>query len=172
MARDPDGLREFVAARQDALLRSAWMLTGDWHQAEDLLQSSLARVLPRWERLQRDGSPEAYLRRTLVNLYATWWRRRWRGESPTDAAAMPERPVQADPYGDVDLRDALARLLPSLPRRQRAVLVLRYYEDLSEQETAEVLGCSVGTVKSQASRALARLRADASQEQHRWETTR
>lgn len=150
MPQEPEGLREFVAARQAAMLRPAWMLTGDWHLAEDLLQGSLARVLPHWARLQREGNPEAYLRRTMVNLYATWWRRRWRGEHPT--ATMAEQVEQSDPYGEVDLRDALARLLPVLPRRQRAVLVLRYYEDMSERETAEALGCSVGTVKSQASR--------------------
>ncbi len=170
MAGEPEGLREFVLARQDALLRTAWLLTGDWQQAEDLLQTSLARVWPRWERLERDGQPEAYLRRTMVNLYASWWRRKWRGEQPTEV--LPDRPAGDDPYGDVDLRDALARLLPALPRRQRAVLVLRYYEDLSEEQTAEALGCSVGTVKSQASRALARLRATAGDDLQRWEATR
>ncbi|MCB0906894.1 MAG: SigE family RNA polymerase sigma factor [Nocardioidaceae bacterium] len=144
----------FVAARSRALLRTAYLLTHDHALAEDLLQTALAKAWFAWKRI--DGNPEPYIRRILVNTYATWWRRRWNGELPTDelperAAAMPGSTEERS-----DLWDAMARL----PRRQRAVVVLRYFEDLTEAETAETLGCSVGTVKSQASKALAKLRID------------
>lgn len=157
MDTEPDGFRDFVVARQRALLRTAWLLTGDWQLAEDLVQTALAKTWPHWDRVSYDGNPEAYVRRVLVTTYATWWRRRWRNEIPT--SELPELAASADAYTMADLRDALARLLPTLPRRQRAVLVLRYYDDLSEAQTAELLGCSVGTVKSQAWKALSRLRA-------------
>lgn len=143
----------FVAARRRALLRTAWLLTGDWHLAEDLLQAALAKTYLAWARVDE---PEAYVRRVLVTTYATWWRRRWHGERPSDD--MPERRAR-DQYGEADLRDQVQRVLRELPRRQRAVVVLRYFDDLSEADTAAALGCSVGTVKSQAARALARMRA-------------
>jgi RNA polymerase sigma-70 factor (sigma-E family) len=153
---EPQGFRDFVVARQRALLRTARMLTGNQHAAEDLVQATLERVWPRWERVARDGDPDAYVRRAMINTYASWWRRRWRGERPT--AELPETSSSDDAYARADLADALRRVLPTLPPRQRAVLVLRYYEDLSEAATAEALGCSVGTVKSQTAKALARLR--------------
>lgn len=145
---------EFVAARSDALLRTAYLLTHDHDLAEDLVQTALSKAWFHWKRI--DGRPEPYVRRILVNTYASWWRRKWRGELPT--AELPERPaVGAESYDAAhDLWTAMARL----PRRQRAVVVLRYFEDLSEAETAAVLGCAPGTVKSQASRALAKLRID------------
>jgi RNA polymerase sigma-70 factor (sigma-E family) len=146
---------EYVAARQRALLRSAWLLTGDWASAEDLVQTALVRAWPHWRRLPDEHAAEAYVRRVMLNTWSSWWRRRWRGETPT--ADLPERPA---PPGDADLRTALVDAVRRLPRRQRAVVVLRYLDDLSEAGTAEVLGCSVGTVKSQASRALAALRRD------------
>jgi len=105
--------------------------------------------------LRIDGDPEPYVRRVLVNTYASWWRRRWNGEKPTEV--LPE--VGHDPHEAHADRQDLWTALGRLPRRQRAAVVLRYYEDLSEAETAEVLGCSVGTVKSQTSRAVATLRA-------------
>jgi RNA polymerase sigma-70 factor (sigma-E family) len=152
---DRSGFDEFVATRSRALLRTAYLLTGDHGQAEDLLQTALAKCWFAWGRI--DGPPEPYVRRALVTTYATWWRRRWRGEWPTG-----ELPDRGDPAAttSVDDRDALWRALGALPRRQRAVVVLRYYEDLSEAETAAALGISTGTVKSQAAKALAALRRD------------
>lgn len=156
MFEEPPGFRDYVAARQRALLRTARMLTGNQHTAEDLVQAALERVWPRWSRIVRDGDPDAYVRRVLVNTYSTWWRRKWRGEAPT--SELPDVPGP-DAYAEADLADALRRLLPTLTPRQKAVVVLRFYEDLSEAATAEVLGYSVGTVKSQTSKALARLRS-------------
>jgi RNA polymerase sigma-70 factor (sigma-E family) len=152
-----DTFVEFTAQRSPRLLRTAYLLTHDWGQAEDLLQTSLVKAWRVWERI--DADPEPYVRRILVNTYSTWWRRRWRGEHPT--ADLPEQ-ATADQHSEVDARDEVWQALGRLPRRQRAVLVLRYFEDLSEAQIADVLGISVGTVKSQASRALARLRLDES----------
>ena len=154
---EPAGFRDYVAARQRALLRSAWLLTGDWHAAEDIVQAALVRVWPRWTRVVAGGDPDAYVRRAVINVYLTARRRRWHGEYA--AAAPPDRPDPANPYAAVELRDALARVLPALGRRQRAIVVLRYFDDLTEAQVAEVMGCSVGTVKSQSAKALARLRA-------------
>ncbi|GAB2584860.1 SigE family RNA polymerase sigma factor [Streptomyces capparidis] len=142
---------EFVTARGPRLLRVAWLLTGDAHLAEDLLQTVLAKVWPKWRRIAQD-SPEAYVRRALVNTHASWWRRRWRGEVPH--GELPDAAADGDPFGDVDLEQTLAAAVRSLPVRQRAVIVLRFFEDLSVEDTAEVLGCSPGTVKSQTSKAL------------------
>ena len=153
---DEDEFRDFVVARSGVLLRFAWMLTYDEGRAEDLLQVALAKTWPHWTRVSRDGEPTAYVRKVMVNTATAWWGRRWRAEIPT--LDVPDRAAR-DPYAAVDDRDALIGVLARLPGRQRAVVVLRYYEGLSEAETAEALGCSVGTVKSQAARALARLRA-------------
>jgi RNA polymerase sigma-70 factor (sigma-E family) len=152
-----DTFAEFVRARSSRLLRTAYLLTHDWALAEDLLQTSLVKAWSAWLRI--DDDPEPYVRRILVNTYATWWRRRWRVEQPTESQSMPESTVD-DQHGPIDARDEVWRALGRLPRRQRAVLVLRYFEDLTEAQTADVLGVSVGTVKSQASKALARLRLD------------
>ena len=154
-----NGFDDFVAARSTSLLRTAYLLTHDRGLAEDLLQTALAKAWFAWERI--DGQPEAYVRRILVNTYSTWWRRKWNGEEPTEdlpeSGPAPGRPGESHRADErADLWQALGRL----PKRQRAVVVLRFYEDLSEAETAEILGCSVGTVKSQASRALAKLRLD------------
>ncbi len=146
---------EFVAARSVPLLRAAWMLTGDWQLAEDLLQTVLTKCFLRWRRI--GGGEEAYVRRALFTTYVTWWRRRWSGEYP--ANAVDEAPSSDDSYADVDVRRALVAALAKLPRRQRAVVVLRYYCDSSVVETAQIMGCSVGTVKSQAAKALATLRS-------------
>ena len=147
---------EFVATRGQALQRTAFLLTGDWALAEDLLQTALARALPRWSRIVRDD-PEAYVRRVLVNTWSSWWRRRWRGELPTET--LPDA-VAHDPYADADRRSAVRTALTKLPRKQRAVVVLRFHEDLTEAQVAALLGISVGTVKSQTAKALAKLRAD------------
>lgn len=145
---------EFVAARQQALLRFAYLLTSDHHAAEDLVQTALAKTYLSWHRLRDRGSLDAYVRRIIVNENASIWRRAWkRRERSTEV--LPEMPVD-DP--DTDRQDVMWRLVQTLPERQRAAVVLRFYEDLSEAQTAQILGCSVGTVKSQTSRALSRLR--------------
>ena len=146
---------EFVAARSRALMRTAYALTGDHQRAEDLLQTALLRSYGRWSSLR---DPEAYVRQVMVRTYASWWQRRWRGEIP-----VAELPDIADPSAppDTALRTALLGGLAGLPPRQRAVLVLRFFEQLSDQEIATLLGISTGTVKSQASRALAKLRGSA-----------
>lgn len=143
---------DFVVARYGALLRTSYLLTRDHALAEDLVQTALAKAWFAWDRI--DGRPESYVRRILVNTYTSWWRRRWNGEHATEE--VPEQPVEHPEEGGHDLWIALGRL----PRRQRAAVVLRYFEDLSEAETARIMGCSVGTVKSQTSRALAKLRID------------
>lgn len=159
MDQNRDGFHEYVVARQDSLLRLAWLLTTDWALAEDLVQVALVKAWRRWHALG-SGDPDAYVRRITVNTYATWWRRRWRGEVPSDA--LPE-PLALDPgYASVEHRDHLARMLATLPRRQRATIALRYYEDLSEQEAAAILGISVGAVKGYANRGLAALRLNVS----------
>jgi RNA polymerase sigma-70 factor (sigma-E family) len=152
-----EGFNEFVVQRSTRLLRTAYLLTQDWALAEDLLQSSLVKAWSAWLRI--DGDPEPYVRRILVNTHNSWWRRRWRTELPS--GELPEPPPAADAQGALDERDQLWAALRRLPDRQRTVLVLRYFEDLSEAEIADTMGCSLGTVKSQASRALAKLRLDA-----------
>jgi RNA polymerase sigma-70 factor (sigma-E family) len=147
---------DFVVARSRQLQRTAYLLTRDHHLAQDLVQTTYAKVWPAWTRI-RDGDPEAYVRRVMINTHTSWWRRKWRGEKPTQELPDDGRPGDE---GRVDDRAGLMAALGRLPPRQRAVVVLRYFEDLSEPETARVLGCSPGTVKSQASRALAKLRID------------
>jgi RNA polymerase sigma-70 factor (ECF subfamily) len=146
---------EFVAARSPALLRTAYLLTGDAGRAEDLLQTALTKTYLAWDRIRDPGAVETYVRRVLATSAVSSWRRRWHLERPTDA--VPDRmvDVRADAAEDHLL---LWQLVRQLPARQRAVLVLRFYEDMSEAETAEVLGLSRGTVKSHASRGLAALR--------------
>ncbi|MQS13286.1 SigE family RNA polymerase sigma factor [Streptomyces kaniharaensis] len=146
---------EFAATCGPRLLRSAWRLTGDQYLAEDLLQTALARTWPKWSRIAVE-QPEAYVRRTMVNIHVNWWRRSWRRELPH--AKVPDPPAAPDRYSEVDGELELALLLRHLPKRQRAVVVLRYLEDLSVEETAAILACSTGTVKSQAFRALRTLR--------------
>jgi RNA polymerase sigma-70 factor (sigma-E family) len=142
--------RTFVEARYDRLLRTAYLLVGSADQAEDVLQSALLATMTRWRHVDQ---PEAYVRRVMVNHLVTRWRRRRVVEVLT--AVLPER---AAPPDQPELRDELWAALGRLPAGMRAVLVLRYWEDLSEADTADVLGCSIGSVKSQASRGLARLR--------------
>jgi len=148
---------EFVAVRGRALLSFALMLCGDRHRAEDLVQSVLVKAYPRWSRIVRMERPEAYLKTVLVNEHLRWWRRRSSREVP-----VPQHPGTLpgeDPAGAHASRDAAWRLLGALPPKQRAVLVLRYYEDLSDAQIGAVLGCGESTVRSQATRALATLRA-------------
>jgi RNA polymerase sigma-70 factor (sigma-E family) len=150
-----DEFREFVAARSSALLRTAYLLAGDWATAEDLLQTALTKTYLAWKRLGEIEAVEPYTRRVLVNTATSWWRRRWHGERPTEV--IPERPGP-DRHEEAVERDALWQYVRALPPRQRAVLVLRFYEDLSEAQTADLLDISVGTVKSQTARALTTLR--------------
>lgn len=148
---------EFVMACSPRLLRIAWMLTGDTHLAEDLLQTVLAKIWPKWRRIAEEN-PEAYARAALVNTYASWWQRRWRGEIPHHE--LPTRAEARDPFLSVDLELSLSTLLRKLPPRQRAVVVLRYFGDLTVEETARVLGRPTGTVKNQTAKALGTLRME------------
>lgn len=152
-----EDFRAYVAARGPALLRSAVLLTGDRHLAEDLVQTTLVRVHGRWERIRSAEAVDAYVRRAMVTTYLNWWRRRWRGEVPTES--LPDTPVTGG-LDRVETRLPVAAALARLPRRMRAVVVLRYFDDLPDAEIAALLGCSPGTVRSQATRALAKLRAD------------
>jgi RNA polymerase sigma-70 factor (sigma-E family) len=147
---------EYVAARRRALIRTAYVLTGDHHAAEDLVQTALARTYLAWNRIRDKQALDAYVRRAIVNEHTSWWRRAWkRLEHSTDD--LPNRPA-AEPELDSVERRELRQLVDGLPPRQRVAVVLRYFDGLTEAETAEVMNCSVGTVKSRTSRALTRLR--------------
>ena len=150
---------DFVYARSSSLLRTALLLTGQNRaDAEDLLQIALERAYRHWPRLCRSGEPERYIRRILANASTDRWRRlARRPEQPMPAAGA--EPAVPDGTAKIVDREYLLWALATLPPRQRAVLVLRYFDDMSEGETAQILGCSLGTVKSHAARALARLRA-------------
>jgi RNA polymerase sigma-70 factor (sigma-E family) len=150
-----ESFREFVGARTAQLSRVALLLTGDVHLAEDLVQQTLLRVAERWRRVSGADDPDAYVRRMLYNQHVSWWRRA--GPRAVLRSEPPERAgpdSSANVVATVMIHRALARLAP----RQRAVLVLRYFEDLTEAQTADALGCAVGTVKSQTRDALAKLR--------------
>jgi RNA polymerase sigma-70 factor (sigma-E family) len=153
-----EDFRSYVVARSPALLRTAYLLTGNRADAEDLLQTALAKTYLSWDRIREREALDGYVRRIMVNTQTSWWRRRKVDEHPTDE--LPERPQDGrDDFADaMSLHDALWTALAGLPKRQRAMVVLRYYEDLSEAETAAVMGVSVGTVKSTTSRALSKLR--------------
>jgi len=148
-------VEEFIDRNSRLLLRSAWLLTGNWASAEDLVQTSLMQSWLHWDAIKADA-PDFYVRRVLMNAFLSGQRRRWTREQPM--AELPDR-AGVDELTSSELRHVIWRALSGLPARQRAVVVLRYFNDLSEAETAHVLGCSVGTVKSQTSRALARLRS-------------
>jgi RNA polymerase sigma-70 factor (sigma-E family) len=153
---------EFVAASSDPLLRTAYLMVWDAAEAEDLVQECLLAVARRWPRVRKMDHPHAYARRILVNLALDGSQRRMRhrqelvGDETATLSAMPDEP-SARVLNAVGVRAELIAALGTLPPRQRAVLVLRYFEDLSELQAAELLGCSVGTVKSTASRGLTRL---------------
>ncbi|MEY9965520.1 RNA polymerase sigma-70 factor (sigma-E family) [Streptacidiphilus sp. MAP12-16] len=146
----------FASLRWQRLVRTAYLLTGDHHEAEDLVQATLAKVFPGWSRIRRLDSPDGYVHRALVNNNLSRYRRRRVLHLLTPL--LPERAQQSED-GQVEQRSLLLQALAALPPRQRAVVVLRYWEDLSEQQVADVLGCSPGNVKSQASRGLQKLRA-------------
>jgi RNA polymerase sigma-70 factor (sigma-E family) len=152
-----DAFVKLVTAHNRELLRAAWLLTGSWASAEDLLQTTLTKAWQNWGKVSAADEPLAYVRRILVTTHLKLASRRWRAELPF--AVVPDRPARDGTAGS-DLRSSLAKALAGLPPRQRAVVVLRYLCDLSEAQTAATLGCSVGTVKGQASRAMAILRTD------------
>ena len=146
----------YVRARQKTFARFAYLLTGDPYSAEDLVQSALAKVYAKWDHISGLESPDAYVRKIMVNEHTTWWRRTWRHRERTDSELIRVMdPAGADaPAHDSELWAHVRSLAP----QQRAAVVLRYYEDLTEAQTAEILGVSVGTVKSHTSRALSSLR--------------
>ncbi len=151
-APDVTGFEQYVRQRGHALVRTAALLVGDVQLGEDLVQEVLSRLAPRWQSVQSLEHPEAYVHRALVNKAVSWRRRRSWTETPTEV--LPDQGQAQQPYDD-----AVFRALRSLPPRQRAVVVLRHYLDYTEATTAEHLGCSVGTVKSQHAKAVVRLRA-------------
>lgn len=160
MADRYDGFREFFAARRSDLSRTAFFLTGDDNSAEDLLQEAMVKTAAKWHRIHPDGNPDAYVRQVMLNLVRSRWRRRQKiSEYATEE--VPESHSDHDIESAVLAKSALGRALRTLTARQRATLYFRYYEDMSEAETARMLGCSTGTVKSQAHAALARLRSTA-----------
>lgn len=154
---DETAFAEFVTREWSRLVRVAHLLTGDVGRAEDLVQQTLVKVHRHWRKLHHEGSPYAYTRAALVNQSTSWWRRKRVDETLGDIPAHADHDPR-DAYAGVDNRDALIQALRELPPRMRAVIVLRYYDDLTEAETAHALGISVGSVKSQTSRGLDRLR--------------
>jgi RNA polymerase sigma-70 factor (sigma-E family) len=146
----------YVRARQGSFARFAYLLTGDPHNAEDLVQSALAKVYGHWDRVSTVESPDAYVRKVMVNEHTSWWRRQWRHRERTDSELI--RVIEPAAMPDVTHDGDLWAQVQSLAPQQRAAVVLRFYEDLSEAQTAEILGCSVGTVKSHTSRAISSLR--------------
>lgn len=155
VGRPPD-FESYVVARRAQLGRTAYLMCGDWDRAEDVVQDTLARLYVHWRRASRAGNLDAYVRRSLVNAYLAEGRRPWRRERATEH--LPET-AYADESGTSDSRDELRRALAELGPSQRAIVVLRYWDGLSVEETAEAVGCSTGNVKSQAARGLDRLRA-------------
>jgi RNA polymerase sigma-70 factor (sigma-E family) len=147
---------EWMAQHQPMLLRTACLLTGDTHTAEDVVQATLAKMYLAWDRLSDRGHLDSYARRALLNEYRSVWRRPWRRREQV-TADLPEAAAPASNWDG--RREALWQFVSTLPARQRMVIVLRYYEELSEAETAQTLGISVGTVKSSTSRALSSLRS-------------
>ncbi|WP_043633983.1 SigE family RNA polymerase sigma factor [Nonomuraea candida] len=154
--RDRADFEHYVEQRSARLLRTAYLLCRDWGTAEDLVQTALARAWLAWRRV--GANPDPYVYRILTNTHASWWRRRWRGEVAT--GELPDSACPQDAQAALGTREALRKALAALPPKQRAVVVLRYFADLPDEEIAGIVGCSVATVRSQASRALAKLRLD------------
>ncbi|MEV0152085.1 MULTISPECIES: SigE family RNA polymerase sigma factor [unclassified Nonomuraea] len=146
----------YVAQRHLRLCRMAYLLARDWGTAEDLVQTALAKAWVAWRRIE--GNPDPYVYRIIVNTHASWWRRRWRREVP--AESVPETADPRDRAAEVDERTALWSAIGTLSPRQRAVIVLHYFEGRTLTQVADIVGCSLGAVKSQLSRALTRLRVD------------
>ena len=160
-AESDEEFREFMRGRWPAMVRLAYGLTGDLGHAEDVAQAAFARAYASWARVARTGDPDAYVRRIVINENNSRFRRRRVTERLVDAVPEPSGPRAADTADALGDSEALMKALRRLGPRQRAVVVLRFWMDMSEAETAAALGCSVGTVKSQASRALAALRGSA-----------
>jgi RNA polymerase sigma-70 factor (sigma-E family) len=156
MAADEAGYREYVIHRLEGLRRTAFLLCGDWHQADDLVSIALVKLLRYWRRVSVMEHPDAYVRQVLLRAWLDERRRPWRRERPTDV--VPDRADPASGTAHAERIDVMAHLA-ELPPRRRAVLVLRYFCDLSVEQTAAALGCTEGTVKSQTARALDTLRA-------------
>ncbi|HEX3796769.1 MAG TPA: SigE family RNA polymerase sigma factor [Acidimicrobiales bacterium] len=163
MSSPEEEFRQFVATRAASLHRSAYLLCGDWHLANDLVQEALAKTYRYWARVQRADSPDAYVRRILFNEA----NRHWRRHRNTVVSNRRDGAVTPDATDDVVRRDGLLQALLALPQRQRATVVLRYLEGFSERETATILQCGEGTVKSQTSRALASLKTHLEREESR-----
>ena len=153
--QDVSAFTDLVTTRSGALFRTAYLVVGDHHLAQDLLQEALVKAYAAWPKLRDPSKAEAYVRRTIVTTATSWRRRRSFHERPVDT--VPELP-RDDATEQVAVQDAVWAELRALPPRQRAALVLRFYEDLTEAQTAEAMGCSIGTVKSQVSEALTKLR--------------
>lgn len=159
LALDPqvaEALDAYVRQRGHRLVRTAYLLTGDTQIAEDLVQNALASLLASWRRLPDVNNMDAYVYTALVNARRRWWRRRWHGEIPTER--LPDVAAAEDHTARFERHEDMLAVLGTLPNRQRQVLVLRYFEDLTEAQTAQILRCSIGTVKSQAARGLAKMR--------------
>lgn len=163
MSGQDDDYREFVRSRAAPLHRTAYLLCGDWHLADDLVQETMAKAFRHWRKVQRADSPDAYVKRILINEANRHWGRHRTTPPPTDLPARAT--VVPDLANGVVDRDVLLHALLSLPARQRATIVLRYLDGMSERETATVLNCGEGTVKSQTSRALRTLKSLLSQEE-------
>ena len=156
MVQGGDEFTAFVASVQSDLQRSAWLLTGTWEEAEDLVALSLVKVWGHWDRVSVANAREAYARRILVNVFLSSRRRLWNLERPH---AAPEPPAVKDPSDSVAVRATIGAALAALSARQRAAVVLRFFDDLPEAQVAEIMGCRIGTVKSTTARAVERLRA-------------
>jgi RNA polymerase sigma-70 factor (sigma-E family) len=147
----------FVRQRSTPMLRTAWLLTGgDWALAEDLAQTALSEVWRHWARVSVMDAPEAYAHKVMLNTFLSWRRRRWTTEISTERFVVS--PATTGGFATADTREVLRHALRQLPNKQRAVITLRYFEDRTEAETSAIMGCSIGTVKSQASKAIAKLR--------------
>ena len=156
MGSDASDFREFIEPRLDPLRRTAFVLCRDWHRADDLVSECVIKVLRAWPRIGALDDPHAYVHRILINTWLDERRRLWRRESPS--ATVPDV-VRVDHQRAIDERVTVLEQISKLPTRRRAVVVLRFYCDMSVEQTADILGCSTGTVKSQTARALDRLRA-------------
>lgn len=154
--RDEAEFETFVVARSASLLRTGWLMTGSEVAAQDLVQAALLKTWLRWPRVVRRDAPEVYVRRVMVSTLLSWRRRKWVTELPQESVDG----VVADEANGADMRASVQAALTGLPIGQRAMVVLRFFDDLSEKQTAAALGCSIGTVKSQTARAIARLRTD------------
>jgi RNA polymerase sigma-70 factor (sigma-E family) len=157
-AGSEEDFQDFVVSRGRSLLHSAYLLTGNLADAEDLVQSALAKTYQAWDRIEDRNALDGYVRRAMVNTHISWWRRRKVDEYPTDD--LPDQPVD-DQTATMQTNDALRHAIERLPQRMRAAVVLRFFEDMTEAEVADILGVSQGTVKSTVSRAVAKLRMDA-----------